>query len=262
VARKLPPTTAFGHAISSVGNNLRVAFQISWPWYAIIFPITLVIYVLLAGATGGNLQASPVLAIFANLLIAFIAMVSASSIAVNWHRYILRDEIPRGGEVLRLDDIVWRYFGNMLMIMLAVIAVLLVVAVPFSLIGVAAQMPAIGVAATFILGIPIAGTLFLRIAIKLPAIALGRTDFSSRDAWRASESNNVPIFTLFVLNLLVAAGAILAIVVIQLFFSLFGALIGGMVELALQVVVNWILTIFGITILTSLYGFFVENRDF
>jgi hypothetical protein len=26
--------------------------------------------------------------------------------------------------------------------------------------------------------------------------------------------------------------------------------------------VNWVFTIFSITVLTSLYGFFVENRDF
>jgi hypothetical protein len=30
----------------------------------------------------------------------------------------------------------------------------------------------------------------------------------------------------------------------------------------LELAANWILMIFGITILTSLYGFFVQHRDF
>jgi hypothetical protein len=34
------------------------------------------------------------------------------------------------------------------------------------------------------------------------------------------------------------------------------------VEIAAQLAGNWILTILGITVLTSLYGFLVENRDF
>jgi hypothetical protein len=262
VTRKLPPAAAFSHAVSSIANNVRVAFRIGWPWYAIVLPVTLTIYALLTAASGGDPETKPVLAFFANLLIATIAMISASSIAVNWHRYILRDEVPQGSEVLRLDDLVWRYFGNMLTIMLVIVAVLLIIAVPLSFIAALVNVPALGIAATFILGIPIAGTLFLRIAIKLPAIALGRTDFSWRDAWQASDGNNAAIFTLFVLNLLVAAGAIVAVVVTHALFSLFGAVIGGIIEITMQVIINWILTIFGITILTSLYGFFIENRDF
>jgi hypothetical protein len=34
------------------------------------------------------------------------------------------------------------------------------------------------------------------------------------------------------------------------------------ITIALQLVINWIATIFGVTMLTSLYGFFVEKREF
>jgi len=37
---------------------------------------------------------------------------------VNWHRYILLDEVPHGMERLRLDATVWRYVGNILLIAL------------------------------------------------------------------------------------------------------------------------------------------------
>src|SRR5439155_13916851 len=99
-----------------------MAFRVAWPWYAIITPISLGFYFLLALATGGDPESSPALDFVVTLVAGAIAMMAASSIAVNWHRYILRDEVPRGGDVLRLDEVVWRYFGNMLLIMLSVMA--------------------------------------------------------------------------------------------------------------------------------------------
>ena len=39
-------------------------------------------------------------------------------------------------------------------------------------------------------------------------------------------------------------------------------MIGLTLGFMLQLLVNWIFTIFSITVLTSLYGFFVEKRDF
>mgnify|MGYP001579831918 FL=1 len=38
--------------------------------------------------------------------------------------------------------------------------------------------------------------------------------------------------------------------------------LGLSVLLAIQVAVNWVATILGVTLLTSLYGFFVEGREF
>ena len=37
---------------------------------------------------------------------------------------------------------------------------------------------------------------------------------------------------------------------------------GLAIAIAVQVIVNWISTILGVPLLTSLYGFFVEGRDF
>ena len=89
-----------------------------------------------------------------------------------------------------------------------------------------ANSSALGVAATFILGVPVAGTLFLRLAVKLPSIAVGRSDFSLRDAWRATGGNNLPILLLFVLNLLAGVGAIFG-VLLTVFFPIFGLVAGA-----------------------------------
>jgi protein-S-isoprenylcysteine O-methyltransferase Ste14 len=91
---------------------------------------------------------------------------------------------------------------------------------------------------------------------------LGRTDFSMRDAWQASEGNNLAILLVFILNILLALGVIGVVFAIHALLSLFGALIATAAEIMLELAANWILMIFGITILTSLYGFFVQHRDF
>jgi hypothetical protein len=39
-------------------------------------------------------------------------------------------------------------------------------------------------------------------------------------------------------------------------------IVGLSLAVAIQVMVNWVATILGVTLLTSLYGFFVEGREF
>ena len=100
-----------------------------------------------------------------------------------------------------------------------------------------------------------------RLSVKLPAVALGRRDFSMRDVWTATEGNNWRLLGLlglfFVCMVLVGLGTLLG----TLIFSNFGT-IGLSISIAIQVMVNWVATILGVTLLTSLYGFFVEGREF
>ena len=41
---------------------------------------------------------------------AVLTAIIFSSIAVNWHRFILRNEVAEGSQRLRLDGLVWHYF--------------------------------------------------------------------------------------------------------------------------------------------------------
>jgi hypothetical protein len=239
-----------------------MAFRLALPWYAIVVPLTLGLTLVLTLASGGKPEESPALNFWITLAAGAVALLSASSIAVNWHRYILRDEVPRGREILRIDALVLRYFGNMLLIMLAVLAAITIIAIPLTLPPALVGLPGLGVFLTAVVAIPVSGILFLRLAVKLPAIALGRTDFHMREAWKASEGNTFAMLGLFLLNLFIALAIIAAVLVLNAIFSLFGSVVGMAVEIAAQLAGNWILTILGITVLTSLYGFLVENRDF
>lgn len=260
--RRLPAGTCISHAVASVRNNIAYAFRISWPWYAVMTPIVIVLSGLLSYATGGNPESNPGVAFLINMAIAVITMLVFASIAVNWHRYILLDEVPQGGEIFRLDGKTWRYFGNLLLLSLIMLGVGFAVGLPLGFIG-----GLVGAIGTFLILIvlivlPIVGILALRLGVKLPAIALGRTDFFMRDAWAVTKENSLPVLLIFLFEVLVAAGAGLALFFIAYAAGAISPALGVAIAFVLQLVLNWVFTIFSITVLTSLYGFFVEHRDF
>ena len=186
------------------------------------------------------------------VVIGIISIIAVCSIAVSWHRFILRDESAAG---LRIDGDVFRYAGNTLLIMLAML-------VP-GLIFLTILMLAPGPGAIF--GLPIiiaAGGAVTRASIKLPAVALGNKDFRFRDAWAASEGNFWPCVGVFLLNAAILLAILLVLTIIA---GVLGRISEGL-SLSFQLVAVAVLqlfyAIFNASIFTSLYGFFVERRDF
>ena len=214
--RQLPAGACIRHAMSSVRNNIGYAFRISWPWYAVFVPIVIVLSSLLGYATSGNPEANPAFAFLINLAIAVVTMLAFASIAVNWHRYILLDEVPQAREIFRLDDKTWRYFGNLLLISLSLVAAGIVIGLPLELIGGLLGVLEVFMILVVLVVIPVIGVLALRLGIKLPAIALDRRDFLMRDAWRVSSGNNLPIFLIFLFEIAIALGAGIVLGLIRL----------------------------------------------
>lgn len=194
------------------------------------------------------LSAPPVVQLAAGV----ISIIAVCSMAVSWHRFILRDETAAG---LRLDSHVFRYAGTTVLIMLG----MLIPAMLFLVLSLGA--PGIG----SIIGLPLvvlAGGLVTRLSIKLPAVALGNTSFTFKDAWTASEGNFWPCVGVFLLN----AAILLAMMLVLMAGASLLAQISESASLAFQLVVVVILqlfySIFNASVFTSLYGFFVERRDF
>jgi hypothetical protein len=196
------------------------------------------------------------------LIAAVISLLAFSSIAVNWHRYILLDEMPRGSEYLRLDSLTMRYFGNLLLLFLFIFLIALVVVIPLAIIGAVTGSETFFTIISVVVALPIAGIVFMRWGIKLPAIALGKEDMTFPGAWRLTDGNNGPVFLVFLFNVLVTFGVGIAFGLIVLLINAISPGIAMIIEFAGQLILNWILSILGITLLTSLYGFFVENRNF
>ncbi len=269
--RKLPVFEALGHAFRSTTDNIGFAFHISWPWVLILLPFNVAtnLYMILNGLeTGGGPDPAKIgtyFAVAAPLILASI--VAYASIAVNWHRYVLLDEIAQGWQRLRIDSLTWRYIGNFILVVLVLVACAIPVGVAFALVGFLANA-LLGGEMVALLLVPAVLALYAfafvagyRLSVKLPAIALGRSDFSMGDAWRATKGNSwrmLGLLILFVLCLVLIGVIMLAITYA---FGLLGT-VGLSLAVAIQVMVNWVATILGVTLLTSLYGFFVEGREF
>jgi hypothetical protein len=265
--RKLPVFGVFRHAFRSVTDNFAFAWHVSWPWLAVLVPVSLGVESLLPSVDPEAKDAAAVAAnarAFLGLLALGVAsMFVFSSIAVNWHRYILKDEIPQGWARLRADEVVWRYFGNTLLVILIVIAATAPVVIIVSLVSglLALNMDAAGALTMAIAGC-FAIPLFYRLMLKLPAIAVGNAGVTLRAALEKSAGSS--------LALCVAGAVIMAAIFLVGFLlagiaGLLGAGSGGVayvVASVLQQLISWVVTIFTVTFLTSLYGFFIEGRDF
>lgn len=262
MTRKLPAGLCIRHAISSVRNNIGYAFRISWPWYVVLAIVNIGVLLFSVYAAAGGIEVHPGVIVPAILLLFLINMLAFASIAVNWHRYILLDQVPVGSELFRLDSLTWRYFGNILLIALIVAVALLLFLL---LLQVFASLSTVtGIAAFFIglAGVVLASISIYRLSVKLPAVALGRRDFSLSHAWAASRGNKWPIFFVILFQFFLAIGVAIAFLALDFALALIDPIVALIVSQLLQIFVGWLLVILGITILTSLYGFFVEGRDF
>ncbi len=266
--RKLPIGKTIGHMLASTYNNIGFALRAQWPWMAILVAANFLLP-LAAGVplnlpdeqmeqmfkVDPSLVARYIIFVFAIVLIWALAF---SSIAVNWHRYILLSEVPKGIRKLRLDSSVWRYFGTVLLICLILIPVLM----PAIFLG-NAFLPAYFSIWMLIYVVLVAIPLVNRLSIKLPAVALGRHDFGFSDAMKTSAQN---WWQLVVIGFVVSAISLILGIMLPLpafsFIITLGQNAGMWFDVIVRAGVNWFMLVMGITFFTSLYGFFVEKRDF
>ncbi len=261
--KSLPVAAAFSHAMRSTLDNLGFAFHLSWPWMLALFPIEIAgnLYIW-ANDVGPPSVPNPKV-IAATFIMGAASMIAFSSIAVSWHRYILGDELPQGLQRLRLDATVWRYAGNVLLIVLllslCIVPAVLAFGIVAAMFGNSALV--IIVPASLVLLLAIIPSSY-RLSVKLPAIALERTEYGLRNAWADTRGNSWQLLGLALLYFLLVLVAALVAGGIGYGLGQLAGEIGQSVSIAIQLVVNWVVTILGVTMLTSLYGFFVEGREF
>ena len=271
--RTLPVIKAINHAIKSTTDNIAFAFHISWPWIVMLMPLNIatnlyVVFNNLQPERGGQPDMAALGKLFTvSLPLAVASSVAYASIAVSWHRYILKDEVPQGWKRLRVDGLTWRYIGNFILIILLLLACIMGAGLALAILAFVINA-ILGETATAIVLVPVmlGGYVFVfiaayRLSVKLPAVALGRTDFSMSDAWGDTQGNNWRLLGLLGLFLVCLVLVGLATLLATLVFQSLGT-IGLSISIAIQVLVNWVATILGVTLLTSLYGFFVEGREF
>ena len=202
------------------------------------------------------------------------------SLAVNWHRFMLVGDEAEGLVRLRIDATVWRYLGNVSLLVLLIMPAIGVVI----FVGVKASSAAIEVAAdvavsSFILSflimlLPVLVAMWLpilvglvimqRLMIKLPAIALDRRDYGFGDAWADSKGSSLRLagFILMAMASTYVIGFLASAPLTLLAGGLgSGEILAQLLRASGHLAINWIGWIIAINAITTLYGVFVEGRS-
>lgn len=181
-----------------------------------------------------------------------LGLVCAYWVAVAWHRYVLLNEYPdavlpafRGGRVLA-------YFGRVVLLALVLVLPLIILGVvTANLVGGRGGSWPVGLTVLFV----IAGAVFFwastRLSMVLPAAAIGEP-LGLAGAWAATQPISLRVFGL--LGLFFGLGVVLGIGLVGLF------LISPIVALIGMAAIQWFLMVLGLSVLTTLYGVYVEGR--
>jgi hypothetical protein len=271
----------FSMTIGMLVDDFGKAVSICWPWMAIILATTGIILVMqpelapVFSGSGAAYDQLPGTAWIALGLFYTVWFVAFCSMAVNWHRFLLRDDVPEGWEHLRLDGKVWRYAGNTLLLSLVtglLYAVFLIMIAGFVTAAVGAVAAGTteggGLAVALIILCTFAFSLFaitfmFRLSIKLPAIAVG-DDYGLGDAWRDSRGNNIRLFGFMLLLMIpvlfMGLGQLFVHLALEFFMGA-ESLLKTVVTVLVWVAVTWVNMMFTFTGMALLYAVFANGAE-
>ena len=235
----------FTHSVRLVWANRGVALRIS----AVLYIVSAV-FQLWAQTSSIGLAEDAVTSggtAMLQLFVAVLSVIVSLWIAVAWHRYILLEEVPEGFLPQWHGDRMAAYFGRSILIGLIMVGVIAVSAIPL-VIGLAGVVGA----SVMALGTIFAVFVFYRLCAVLPSTAMGKP-ITMKEAWSATEGTTG---TIIVLVLCMFIGVLLMIVPAAML-----AAISPMLSVVYLLAAQWFFTLFGISIFTTFYGYFIEKRE-
>lgn len=248
----------FMHSIRQVINNMEAALRISIVLFAVQLVVSYALGASISGASEAEIQqrlADGQIPLLGLLLTAIVMIVTGFWIAVAWHRYVLKVEMPTSFIPPFLTDRMLSYFGKTLLLAVICIPVALVASLLIGLIVTAftagGSPPGIGVGilAFVVMIVPVV-VVFYRLSVILPAAALGER-ISLTEAWSKTAGSSGTIVLLAVIS-------VVAAVVIDLPLRVLSGV--PLLALAWAAATAWLKMMVGFSILTTLYGHFVEKR--
>lgn len=248
----------FAHSIRQVFGNLGAAVRISGVLYLIQWVVTLVLGMTAAKdiqpVSGDQAaMAAALKGLFGPALLALTVLLFTDFwVAVAWHRYVLKEEMSRGILPLFVGRRILGYFGTALAIggMLIVPALLISTLVGGTIRG-ALGTSFLPTLVSQVLSQTLLGAFAFRMSAVLAGVAL-EPGHKLSEAWQATEGETVTFLELaFYCALALAAADIAG----STLFS--GVLV---LQIAYNFVAQWVITMVGISILTTLYGHYVQKR--
>ena len=241
----------FLHSARLVLNNLDDALRISAVLYAVQSLVPLTTYLFPPETVVEDGVTIPVLTLphaLLNLGVGLVAIVASLWIAVAWHRYVLADEKPAGW----LPD--WQgprllgYLGRTVLIALVVSAAVMAGSLVVGLIG--TVMPVL-VPVLMLALVALAGYVFFRFGVILPSGTIDRP-LTLREAFDVTSDESAALVPLSLLTI--------GLALIVHVPTLVSGDPSSALSLVYSIVVNWFVTMIGISVLTTLYGHYVQKR--
>jgi hypothetical protein len=242
----------FTHSVRQLTNNLPAALRISGVLYLVQFVAALLFGGAMMSGDMGSMGAAG-FGIGA-ILVLLISLVTGVWIAVAWHRYVLLAENPATVLPALMTDKMTAYFLRSLMIAILVIIAAAVLGMIASFIAMPLMMNGAGMIGFLVIALIVQLPLIFvgfRLATTLPGAALGE-NHSFMAGWEATQADWKAIFQLSV----IAALAMWAINIIGLY--VFGGY--GILAQIWQLIAGWPVMMVGLSILTTLYGHYIEKR--
>jgi len=251
--------TILFHAIGMVTSNLNAALRISAALMALQFVLAILLGVqfLYMGIDTTEMMMSGTYPYGSAGLVLIIQLVSTLWIAVAWHRFILREEQPGTALPPFNGPAILSYVLAGIIFVLVLVAV----AVPFGLLAglIAAPMMVSGSPG----GLTLAGLVLFalvwlpvtyisyRISPILPSAAL-QERIPLKEAWYATGTSGAAFVVLAVISVL---GVWLANLPVMLL-----AQISSFLAFLWAFAVQWAVLMIGVSVLTTIYGHYVEKR--
>ncbi|SMR82552.1 hypothetical protein SAMN04488030_2905 [Aliiroseovarius halocynthiae] len=256
-------TELFKHAYGMIERNFGVAMRIS----LVLFVLSLAFQAAITFWTVFNPQLSYRLGTVPFLVISYlpglVTMVLGAWVAVAWHRYVLLEEDPGGwipnfngreilGYILWLLLMMVIYFA----ILLPFIAVAALAATGLEGGGTAGA----GLIIVFVISgfatIIAAVIVLTRLSTCLVSRAVSQR-LSLAQAWNATRGSSWPIVVYLLLMFAV-------MLVVGIIVSLLMAVVGVaafVIVVPAYLLLTWFLMIFQVSIMTTLYGYYIEGRE-
>jgi hypothetical protein len=250
--RELPILKATSHILSGIKAHWQKMFNLAMPWLALLTLLNVI-----AVKLNPPLPSSPpeLSLSWMNVVIFFVSLLATASVAVSWHQFILRDEPLSAVKPFRLDKNVRHYFMRIILIDGICFIPLLVLVAAFQLVP-----PFIW---PIILALLIQLTVFAyRISLCLPAAAIDNMAIGIKESFAITRGNNLRILGLLAVLYLVLLVALVAFEIAVNVLQLINPMLGTISIVLLSIPIVFFNMLLAASLLTSLYGFFIEKREF
>ncbi|MDE9450139.1 hypothetical protein J3R80_06615 [Aliiroseovarius sp. Z3] len=200
-------------------------------------------------------------------MIGLISMVITAWIAVAWHRYVLMNEAPRGwiptfhGSNI-INYVIWALVLTVTYVLFLAPVGVIAFGWLFPEISQPGGTPDAGpgqvalIAIVFLICFLAAIVVLARFSPVLVSRALGQR-LGLSEAWKATQGSSKAIIGLFFWSFLIGF-------VVMFCLSFILALLGGvagLIMLPFMIIAQWFLSIVSISVVTTIYGHYVEGRE-